>query len=102
LTQTDSCLRNHSAVIPTPTFHSALDHETALVSHDSIYGELRYTNYFIPAGQKFAMLEQKSLLSTMLRNFKFTAVNAERCSEYIPDIILRPKNGIDLDISLRK
>jgi len=48
------------------------------------------------------MLEQKSLLSTMLRNFKFTAVNAERCAAYIPDIILRPKYGIDLDISLRE
>ncbi|XP_059471990.1 cytochrome P450 4C1-like [Neocloeon triangulifer] len=53
-------------------------------------------------GQKFAMLEQKTLLSTMLRNFKLRTVDPEKSSVYIPDLILRPKHGIDLEITLRQ
>ncbi|CAB3369782.1 Hypothetical predicted protein [Cloeon dipterum] len=53
-------------------------------------------------GQKFAMLEQKSLLSTLLRNFKLKTAYPEKSSEYIPDLILRPKNGIEIELTLRK
>jgi len=48
------------------------------------------------------MLEQKSLLSTMIRNFEFKTINQEKGAEFSPDLILRPKNGVDLEISLRK
>jgi cytochrome P450 len=53
-------------------------------------------------GQKFAMLEQKSLLSTMMRNFTFRTIDPKKSAEYSPDLTLRPKNGVDLMVTLRK
>ncbi|KAF4517616.1 hypothetical protein B566_EDAN002847, partial [Ephemera danica] len=52
-------------------------------------------------GQKFAMLEMKVTLSTMLRYFKIHAVNPERDQNIFPDIVLRPQYGVTLQLTKR-
>jgi cytochrome P450 family 4 len=49
-------------------------------------------------GQKFAMLEMKEVLSTVLRHFELRAVYPERDEKPVPDLILRPKHGIHLKL----
>ncbi|KAF4517615.1 hypothetical protein B566_EDAN002846 [Ephemera danica] len=52
-------------------------------------------------GQKFAMLEMKVTLSTMLRHFKIHAVNPEKDQNIFPDIVLRPQYGVTLQLTKR-
>lgn len=52
-------------------------------------------------GQKFAMLEMKSTVSKVLRNFELSVTPG-----YVPieiaELILRPENGISLILKERK
>ena len=52
-------------------------------------------------GQKFAMNEEKVLLASILRNFTVTA--HQKYSELRPmgELILRPENGIWVDLKPR-
>ncbi|KAJ9584859.1 hypothetical protein L9F63_020795, partial [Diploptera punctata] len=50
-------------------------------------------------GQKFAILEEKTVISYILRNYKLHA--SDHIAEPAPDIILRPLNGIKLEITPR-
>jgi hypothetical protein len=52
-------------------------------------------------GQKFAMLEMKNLLSTVLRYYRLESLNPEHHYNVMPDIILRPKFGLQTRIHLR-
>jgi cytochrome P450 family 4 len=54
------------------------------------------------AGQKFAMLELKSLLSKLLRNYKLCLGNPEEKLELVLEIVLKSRNGIRLKISRRE
>ncbi|KAF4517610.1 hypothetical protein B566_EDAN002841, partial [Ephemera danica] len=46
-------------------------------------------------GQRFAMLEVKEVISTVLRHFRLESCNPELNGEPCPDFILRPFNGMD-------
>jgi cytochrome P450 family 4 len=50
-------------------------------------------------GQKFALLEEKTILSYILRHYKVHALHMEL--PVIPDMILRPKNGIPVTVAPR-
>lgn len=47
-------------------------------------------------GQKFAMLEMKSLTSKIVRNFQLSILKENEELELIAEIVLRPENGIVL------
>ncbi|KAK3095965.1 hypothetical protein FSP39_021393 [Pinctada imbricata] len=53
-------------------------------------------------GQKFALLEEKALLSAILRNF--TVVSKQTREELCPvgDLILRPERGIQVELQARR
>lgn len=53
-------------------------------------------------GQKFAMLELKSLLSKLLRNYKFSLGDPEEKMKLIAELVLRSKNGINLKLEGRE
>lgn len=52
-------------------------------------------------GQKFALMEEKVVLSTLLRNYKFESVEKREDLVLMSELILRPKSGIKLKISKR-
>ena len=51
-------------------------------------------------GQKFALLEEKTVLSYILRHYELHAT--EHVPKYVPELILRPENGIKLRITPRQ
>ena len=54
------------------------------------------------SGQKFALLEEKVILSTIFRNFnvKSTQKREELCP--LLELMLKPANGIDVILTKRK
>lgn len=52
-------------------------------------------------GQKFALLELKTVLAKILVNFKLTATNSEAPQVY-PDIILKLVDGLHVHLELRE
>jgi cytochrome P450 len=58
--------------------------------------------YCLIAGQKFAMLELKSLLSKLLRNYKFSLGDPEEKMKLMAELVLRPINGINLKLERRE
>jgi cytochrome P450 len=54
------------------------------------------------AGQKFAMLELKSLLSKLLRNYTLCLGDPEEELELYGELVLRARKGIRLKIAHRK
>lgn len=53
-------------------------------------------------GQKFAMYEAKTLLSSVIRNFKITSVENRDELSLISEIILRTHNGINVKLERRR
>lgn len=53
------------------------------------------------AGQKFAMNEEKTLLSTLLRKYKVKAVETPETIKAISEVILRPIDGMFLHLQPR-
>jgi len=53
-------------------------------------------------GQKFAMLELKTAISTILRNFILEAVDTPKDIVLMMDLIIRPKNGIKMKFKPRR
>lgn len=49
-------------------------------------------------GQKFALLEEKSVISTVLRNYKVIALDRREDITLLGELILRPKNGLRVKI----
>lgn len=52
-------------------------------------------------GQKFAILEEKAVLSTVLRKYKIEAVDRREDLTLLGELILRPKNGLRVKITPR-
>ncbi|XP_069699701.1 cytochrome P450 4C1-like [Periplaneta americana] len=52
-------------------------------------------------GQKFALLEEKTVLSYMLRNFKWSSLDKVEDIKLVAELVLRPENGIRLKITKR-
>ncbi|PSN43007.1 Cytochrome P450 4c3 [Blattella germanica] len=50
-------------------------------------------------GQKFALLEEKTVLSYIIRNFKFQKVGED--PDPLPELIVRPETGIHLKLTKR-
>ena len=53
-------------------------------------------------GQKFAMMEEKVMLSTILRNFNLRTTKQSKDLKLIPEVILRPQGGIPVTLEKRK
>ena len=59
-------------------------------------------NYYrILVGQKFAMLEEKVLLSCLLRRFEFAYSSAREPVKVCSDLVLKPKDGMPLIVRPR-
>lgn len=52
-------------------------------------------------GQKFATLEEKSIISAVIRNFVIEAVDRREDLTLLGELILRPKNGLRVKITSR-
>jgi cytochrome P450 family 4 len=53
-------------------------------------------------GQKFALLEEKTVLSYILRNYRLHSLDKREDITIIAELILRPKDGVRLTITPRK
>jgi cytochrome P450 len=54
------------------------------------------------AGQKYAMLELKSLLSTILRKYKLLLGDPEEELKVVAELVLRSVKGINLKLESRE
>ncbi|CRL05138.1 CLUMA_CG018015, isoform A [Clunio marinus] len=52
-------------------------------------------------GQKFAMLEMKSIVAKIIRNFKLSVTKENEKLELIAELVLRPVNGVKLRVQKR-
>ncbi|GFG33991.1 hypothetical protein Cfor_04861 [Coptotermes formosanus] len=52
-------------------------------------------------GQKFAMLEEKTMLSYMLRHYRLRSLDKREDINILMELIMRPENGIRLNITPR-
>lgn len=52
-------------------------------------------------GQKFAILEEKAVISAVLRNYKIEAIDRREDLTLLGELILRPKDGLRLKITPR-
>lgn len=52
-------------------------------------------------GQKFAILEEKAVISTVLRRFKIESVDRREDLTLLGELILRPKDGLRVRITAR-
>jgi cytochrome P450 family 4 len=52
-------------------------------------------------GQKFALLEEKTMLSYLLRNYRLRSLDRREDINIVMEMILRPENGIRLNITPR-
>uniref|UniRef100_A0A2C9JRX5 Cytochrome P450 n=1 Tax=Biomphalaria glabrata TaxID=6526 RepID=A0A2C9JRX5_BIOGL len=53
-------------------------------------------------GQKFAMLEEKTVLSHLFRNFNMKSIQKRSELKPVGDLILRPENGIIVELTQRE
>jgi len=53
-------------------------------------------------GQKFAMLEMKTVLSYMLRHYRLRSVDRNEDIDIIMGVVMRPEKGITMNIAPRK
>ena len=53
-------------------------------------------------GQKFALLEEKTVLSYILRNYTVKSLNKREDIKLMGELVLRPEKGIKLTITPRK
>lgn len=52
-------------------------------------------------GQKFAILEEKTVISTVLRKYRIEAVERREDVKLLGDLVLRPRDGLKIKISRR-
>ena len=53
-------------------------------------------------GQKFAMLEMKTVLSYMLRHYRLCSVDSRDTVNLLMEVMLKPEGGINLTITARE
>ncbi|KAI4464344.1 cytochrome p450 family 4 [Holotrichia oblita] len=53
-------------------------------------------------GQKFAMYEEKTILASIIKRYKVTAMERIKDIKVIPDIVLRPINGVLVTLQKRE
>lgn len=53
-------------------------------------------------GQRFALMEEKTLIAWIFRYFNIKSVYRRDQIRATPELILRPENGVHLEISLRR
>ncbi|KAK7863478.1 hypothetical protein R5R35_010514 [Gryllus longicercus] len=53
-------------------------------------------------GQKFALLEEKAVVSTLLRRYSFRALDKAEDLKLVSELILRPIQGVRVAVQLRK
>lgn len=103
--QTDFYQKIASVDIHTRIFHSVRGQETVslmklcfwtIFIHFSIFFE------FKGIGQKFALLEEKSVISAVLRNYKIEAIDRREDLTLLGELILRPKDGLRVKITKRQ
>lgn len=58
-------------------------------------------SFVLGIGQKFALLEEKSAISAVLRNYKVEALDRREDLTLLGELILRPKNGLRVKITKR-
>lgn len=79
------------------TFLLVLDQGIALVNHNGntvlnkIYSPSHVASFEI--GQKFALMEEKVVISSVLRRYHVKSLDKQENVDLISDLILRPKNG---------
>lgn len=54
------------------------------------------------AGQRFAMLEIKTVISGLLRKFKLKAVDNVATKPILQEIVIRPKDGVKVKLVRRR
>lgn len=52
-------------------------------------------------GQKFALLEEKTVLSTLIRHYRVESLDNPQDVKLLPELVLRPENGIRVKIQKR-
>lgn len=53
-------------------------------------------------GQKFAILEEKAIISSVLRKYRIEAVDRREDLTLLGELILRPKDGLGVKITTRE
>jgi len=53
-------------------------------------------------GQKFAILEEKAIISAVLRKYRIEAVDRREDLTLLGELILRPKDGLRIKITKRE
>ncbi|KAK9506236.1 hypothetical protein O3M35_008207 [Rhynocoris fuscipes] len=53
-------------------------------------------------GQKFAVMEEKVIVSNIIRNYKITSVDRREDLVLLAELILRPKSGIRMIVERRQ
>lgn len=53
-------------------------------------------------GQRFAVLEEKSVISAIVRNFKMKSVQKREDVKMLQEVVLRPLNGIHMQLERRQ
>lgn len=67
---------------------------TTIVCH--VKGHLHFSihhHHFPPTGQKFALMEEKIVLSSIMRNFRVESTTRREDLRILGELILRPENG---------
>ncbi|GLH09719.1 CSON008890 protein [Gryllus bimaculatus] len=62
----------------------------------------RHVHEDIKVGQKFALLEEKAVISTLLRRYSFRALDKAEDLKLVSELILRPIQGVRVAVQLRK
>lgn len=102
-----SCRRTCEEGILIATSRLVLDQETALVIFSHILNKyllfptkiLMMTFYW--AGQKYAMMSQKVVLSSIFRNFHVESVEKLEDMVLLGELVLRPRDGIKVRLIRR-
>jgi cytochrome P450 family 4 len=55
----------------------------------------------LSTGQRFAVLEEKTILSSVLRKYKLESVDRRENIDVMFELILRPKHGLKIEITPR-
>ncbi|XP_063226079.1 cytochrome P450 4C1-like isoform X2 [Bacillus rossius redtenbacheri] len=69
--------------------------------YPSVHFIARLLQSDVKLGQRFALLEEKVVLSSLLRNFKVRSLEARSNKMLSGELILRPAHGIQVSLTLR-